>query len=316
MIDRRTFFGALGGVGAQLVSPRFLSASRACCASSVFVERWSWAMGQPVVLRLFADSETQGYDAAQSAFAELRRVEARLSRFDPGSDLTALNERAGRGPVAVGDDLLAVIRLSDSLRRKSGGVFDPAVEPVMRAWGFHAPRTAGPGARELAEARRAVAAARVVIEEGRVSLLGEGSALDLGGIGVGYGLDRAGAVLRRHGIRAALLDVSGDCLAIGAPPGEPGWLVDIADPVRPGAVTRSIRLRDAALATSANTVSVLRWQGRVVGHVMDPRTAEPAVRVRQVTVTAPSGVLADAWSTAVLVAPVELPPGCRAVVVG
>ena len=42
------------------------------------------------------------------------------------------------------------------------------------------------------------------------------------------------AVLRGAGIRRAFLDVSGDCLAIGAPPGEPGWLVEIADPARVG----------------------------------------------------------------------------------
>lgn len=272
-------------------------------------------MGQPVVLRLFAESEAQGYDAAQAAFAELRRVEGHLSRFDPASDLVALNDQAGGRPLRVGKDLAAVLTAAEALRRGTAGAFDPAIEPVMRAWGFHAARTEGPTGVELEEARAAVSAARVSISGDRVGLSGRAVALDLGGIGVGYGLDRAGATLRGHGIRAALLNVSGDYLAIGAPPGERGWRIELADPSRPGYVVGTVHLRDSALATSANTVSVLQWRDRVVGHVMDPRTGGPAGRVRQVSVEAPSGLLADAWSTALLVAPLPLPPRCRAHVI-
>lgn len=309
MIDRRRFLQTLGGAGASLWLPRL---PHAAFGDPVQVERWSWAMGQPVVLRLFAGSEAEGYEAAQAAFAELRRVEAHLSRFDAASDLSALNARAGRGPVRVDRELVRVLTVAEGLRRRTTGAFDPAIEPVMRAWGFHAARREAPTSRELEEARSAVRAARVRIDGDRITLEGEGSALDLGGIGVGYGLDRAGAVLRRAGIGAAFLDVSGDCLAIGAPPGEAGWPVDLADPARAGAVTGTVMLRDAALATSANTVEVVRWRGKVVGHVLDPRSAESASRMRQVTVVAPSGVLADAWSTARLVAAVPLPRGCRA----
>lgn len=308
-MDRRRFLGAIVVGGAGLAVP--YRASRAFRASPVYVERWSWAMGQPVVLRLFAASEQQGLDAAQAAFAELRRVEGALSRFDAASDLSALNARAGKGGLRVAAELVAVLRSAEGVRRLSGGAFDPAIEPVMRAWGFHSVRGQGPTRAELTEAREAVAAARVRIEGEQVALDGQGSALDLGGIGVGYGLDRAAAVLRRMGISAALLDVSGDCLAIGAPPGDAGWRVDLVDPAIPNGVSGTVMLRDAALATSANTVDVLQWQGRIVGHVLDPRTAESASRLRQVTVVAPSGVLADAWSTACLVAPVELPAGCR-----
>ncbi|HEX7918389.1 MAG TPA: FAD:protein FMN transferase [Gemmatimonadales bacterium] len=312
MIGRRTF---LGVVGAGMVSPRLLSAlsaSSALRASSVYVERWSWAMGQPVSLKLFASSEAEGYDAAQAAFAELRRIEAKLSRFDPTSDLTALNERAGGSPILVDPELARVLRIAEGVRGATGGAFDPAIEPVMRAWGFHAERSTAPSAPELAEARAAVRAAKLRWDGGRVALDGSGAALDLGGIGVGYGLDRAGAVLRARGIGSALLDVSGDLLAIGAPPGERGWEVGIADPsATGGAPVRTVHLHDRALATSANTESVVRWNGKAFGHVMDPHTAAPAARVRQVTVVAPSGVLADAWSTAAFVGTVPPPRGCE-----
>jgi thiamine biosynthesis lipoprotein ApbE len=75
-----------------------------------FVERWSWAMGQPVHLQLFAESESQGYDASAAALAEIRRVESRLTLFDDGSDLSELNRQAGRSARRYDHDLTAIIR--------------------------------------------------------------------------------------------------------------------------------------------------------------------------------------------------------------
>jgi thiamine biosynthesis lipoprotein len=269
-------------------------------------------MGQPVHLQLFARSEPAGYEVAQAALTELRRAERALSLFDDASDLSELNRAAGRGPRAIGPDLAAVLEAAEGFRSSTRGAFDPAVEPLMRAWGFHATQTRPPSVAELAEATEAVHAARVSLRGRRAALGSAFTQLDLGGIGVGYGLDRMALVLRQAGIRRAFLDVSGDCLAIGAPPGETGWLVEIVDPAKPGGVSVRTRLRDSALATSANTVSVIRWGRAVRGHVMNPATGYPASALVQATVLARTGLEADALSTAVLVAPASYPGIVRA----
>src|SRR2546423_15402795 len=91
--------------------------------------------------------------------------------------------------------------------------------------------------------------------------------------------------------------------AIGAPPGESGWLVEIADPDRAGAgrPVTATRLRDAALATAANTESIVRYGSLVAGHVMNPATGWPAHALRQASVVTSAAVAADALSTAMLV---------------
>ncbi len=99
----------------------------------------------------------------------------------------------------------------------------------------------------------------------------------------------------------ACLDVSGEVAAIGAPPGEPGWRVDIADPTRLGKPVAHIRLRDTALSTAANTESIVRYGASIVGHVMDPHTGWPAHALTQASVVTPAAVAADALSTAMLV---------------
>src|SRR2546423_8716041 len=102
-MNRRKFVGTLGaGLGFVFV-PR-LTRWR---ADDVFVERWSWAMGQPVHLMVFAGSEQEGLDACAAALAELRRGERPLALFDTASGLCELNRRAGREGVRVDRGLLA-----------------------------------------------------------------------------------------------------------------------------------------------------------------------------------------------------------------
>src|SRR4051812_40150380 len=119
-MKRRDFFGALGtSVAGAIVStllPQHMyrvgahptpPTTERLFAS--FVERWSWAMGQPVHLQLFAESVRHGYDAAAAALAELRRVESRLTLFDDASDLAELNRCAGKRGCRVGSDLSDVL---------------------------------------------------------------------------------------------------------------------------------------------------------------------------------------------------------------
>src|SRR5256885_113899 len=151
---RRDFLGACG-IGLAGIFVRRWPAH-----GDVLVERWSWAMGQAVHLMVYAESEQSGLDACGAALAELRRVEARLTLFDDASDLCELNRRAGKRAMVVDRDLAAVLALAEGFRRATGGAFNVAVEPLMRAWGFHRPRTPAPSASALAEARAAGAPAR------------------------------------------------------------------------------------------------------------------------------------------------------------
>src|SRR5207237_2180537 len=221
----------------------------------VFVERWSWAMGQAVHVMVYAESEQAGLDACAAALGELRRVEARLTLFDDASDLCELNRTAGRGALRVDRDLGAVLALAARFKRATGGAFNVAVEPLMRAWGFHRPRAGAPTPSELAEAREAVATAVVQLAGDVVRLPSAHTQLDFGSIGVGYGIDCAHAVLRARGIGRAFLDVSGDVAASGAPPGGSGWVVGIADPDRPSGTRAAVRIRGAGTAHAANSGS-------------------------------------------------------------
>lgn len=307
-MQRREFLGALGSTVAGSVTGRRWPVRPA----DRFVERWSWAMGQAVHVMVYAGSDQEGLDACAAALAELRRVEAHLTLFSDASDLCELNRQAGKRPMRADADLRTVLALANTFKRATDGTFNVAVEPLMRAWGFRQVRRTVPAPAEIAEAQDAVATAVVVLEGEHARLPNAHTQLDFGSIGVGYGIDRALAVLRARGIRRAFVNVSGDCAALGAPPGEAGWLVGVEDPDRPGGTVAVTQLNGAALATAANTVSIVHYGRLVVGHVMNPVTGWPAHALRQVTVMTRTAVEADVLSTAMLVSP-RRPPGVRRV---
>ena len=95
--------------------------------------------------------------------------------------------------------------------------------------------------------------------------------------------------------------------AVASHPGSPtaGWTVGVSHPLRPGERLAEIRLRDRALGTSAGTFQSFRHQGKRYGHILDPRTGQPAEGVLSVTVTAPTAALADGLSTAFFVMGLE-----------
>jgi thiamine biosynthesis lipoprotein len=245
---------------------------------------------------VYAESEDHGLEACAKSLAVLRDLESKLSVFDDASELSEVNRRAGKRSLYVSAELDYAVSMAEGFRRFTDGAFNAAVEPLMRVWGFHRARRVMPAAIELAAARKSVATAKVLCDKRTVWLPNSHTKLDLGGIGVGLGIDAMVYHLWFAGIRSAFIDISGDCFALGTPPDEPGgW------PVRIAGREATVRLRNQAIATSSNSTSVIELEQRVLGHIMDPERGVPVDTHRQVTVVASKAMDADALSTASLV---------------
>lgn len=240
--------------------------------------------------------------ALEDAFDEIARIEEILSDYKESSELSRLNRDAALRPVPCSRELYDFMTAAVSYSRMTNGAFDVTVAPLVRLWDLRgAGRAASP--REIEEALRHVGASLIEMDpEGRiVRFAREGMAIDPGALGKGFALDAAAAVLRRRGLRSALLDFGGQVLAIGSPPGEAAWQVDVAHPVRRGEAAITIKVKDASAATSGNSERTVMLRGRPAGHIVDPRTGLPLAARGSVTVIAASGKEADAFSTALLV---------------
>ena len=248
-------------------------------------------------------------EAALEALDLVDELEAQLSVFLPSSEISRLNQTAADGPVEVEPRLFALIELCQQLFVETGGAFDVTSAPLWQAWGFARRSGALPDDEELAEARKKVGGHLVQIDAESVSVgfRRAGVELNLGGIGKGFALDRCAEVLADSGTVDFLLHGGqSSVLAMGSRSSTPaasqtisaGWVVGLRHPMRPRIRLAEIRLRDRALSTSGSGTQFFRHEGRRYGHILDPRTGQPAEAVLSATVIAPRAAVADALSTA------------------
>lgn len=237
----------------------------------------------------------------EAAFAEVARLEAILSDYDPTSEVSRLSARAPTSdPVPVSPDLWRLLDRAARLRDATAGAFDPTVGPLVTLWRRARRSETMPPADKLAAARAAVGIDTLRLDRDRrgVMLTRPGMRLDFGGIGMGYAVDRALDVLAAHGVSAALVDASGDVGVSAAPPAEPGWRIAIRSLVPGAAASPPLVLTHAAVTTSGDAFQGVEIDGIRYSHIVDPRSGLGVVGPSAVTVIAPDCTTADALATA------------------
>jgi thiamine biosynthesis lipoprotein len=246
--------------------------------------------------------------AGEEALDEIDRIENRLSLYRPGSEIAQLNARAAREPVQVTPELLSLLRHAQQLHAETDGAFDITIAPLVRCWGFMGASGKIPTPEEVESARECVGISHVQLDAstGTVHYAREGVMLDLGAIGKGYAIGQAAEILREAGITSALIHGGTSTVyAIGHPPEEEFWNVAIEQPPgstsQPGEWPRPVPLRDEALSVSAVWGRSFVADGKLLGHVIDPRTGRPVNRALLAAVTLTSATETDALSTALLV---------------
>ncbi|MGA2034657.1 MAG: FAD:protein FMN transferase [Thermoguttaceae bacterium] len=270
------------------------------------------AMACQFEICLNAGQYPQATQAALDALDLLEPLETQMSVFQPESEISRINLLAGQRPVEVEPQLFALLELALRLHRQTQGAYDITSGPLWEAWGFARRAGAIPSAQRLAEARQRVGGQCVELnaEARTIRFLRPGLQLNLGSIGKGYAVDRLAQTLQTAGIHDFLIHGGqSSMLAAGtrgslptpATSNSPHWSVGIRNPAAvPGGEQRiaEIHLRDRALGTSGAQFQSFRYRGRRYGHILDPRSGEPAAGVFSATVLAPTAALADALSTA------------------
>jgi len=263
------------------------------------------SMGVTWSVSLFAADAAKATACVTAALDEVSRLESLLSDYQPESELCRLSRAAPTAqPIPVGPDLWQVLVQAVAFRDRSGGAFDPTIGPLTTLW--RQARRSGrlPTEARLAAARQATGpeTLELAASQRAVSLLRPGMRLDLGGIGMGYAIDRALAVLRGRGITVAMVDASGDIGVIGCPPRKRGWRIELDPFGRREGKNRNhsptvITLVDAAITTSGDAFQAVAIDGVRYSHIVDPRTGLGIVGPTGVTVIAPTAAQADALAT-------------------
>jgi thiamine biosynthesis lipoprotein len=303
------------------------------------------AMNTRFELVLHGGSPASLRAAAEEALNEVERIEAQLSLFRPDSEIARVNALAAFEPVRVSPEVFALLDLARQLTLETGGAFDITMAPLLRCWGLLGRMDGNvPTDAELVEARAKCGMNLVELNPAQraVRFARPGVMLDLGAIGKGYAVEKAAEILRDAGVSSALIHGgTSTVFALGTPPDAEAWKIAVDLPPTTVAASRQsaanlpadggalprrryeVSLRDESLSVSAVAGKSFTANGRTLGHIIDPRTGQPAGSTLLTAVVLPSGAETDALSTALLVLGAEaLPqfaarrPGLRALVAG
>lgn len=244
-------------------------------------------------------------EAFDAAIAEIRRVEALMTTWRPDSEVSRINAAAGKEPVAVSDETLAVIQESLRTSAISDGTFDITFETLHGLWKFDEDLDPHPPADKDIKARLPfLGASKVKVDAAKktVMLTHPKTRIGLGGIAKGYAVDRAAKVLEDAGLTSFFVQAGGDLFARGKKPDGADWQAGIRDPRGPESkYFAKLSLSDHAFSTAGDYERSYVVGGKRYHHILDPRTGYPATACRSVTIWAPTAFLADAIDDAVFI---------------
>ncbi|UQA61584.1 FAD:protein FMN transferase [Polyangium aurulentum] len=280
------------------------------------------AMGTHVLITTYTTRELD--EAAirpklQKAVDEIRRLERLMTTWRDDSEISRINQAAGKAAVAVGPETFEVIKRSISVAAQSDGVFDISFESMRDLWRFDENKVEEVPSREaIDKARELIDYRKIKLDDAArsVRLDKPGMRISLGGIAKGYGVDAASRVLLGEGLTSFFIQAGGDLYVRGKKPDGSPYRVGARDPrgQGPSDFFALIDVTDHAFSTAGDYERSFVKDGKRWHHIIDPRTGYPARASRSVTVWAKDAFTADGIDDAIFIlGPEKGLPLCEAI---
>jgi thiamine biosynthesis lipoprotein len=288
------------------------------------VERSAFLKDTHVRITVFDSAVPE--DAVQAAIDRsiraMEALEGMTSTHVDTSEISKLNARAGKSALAVKPEIYELLQKSVELSKRTEGAFDFTLGALKTLWGFDAENPRVPDSLAVRGLLASTGSAQLVLRNGTAFLADRKTRVDLGGLGEGLLVDRGARVLRESGIRAALVDASGEIRAFGQKPGRKKWRIGVKHPRDPeGGLIGVIQIAGGGVTTSGDYEHFFIDHGKRYCHILDPKTGAPASRCVSVTIVAADAMTADAYDTAVFVlgpeegmALIERTPGMEGII--
>ena len=243
-----------------LVSLLFLAG----CAERTF-RKSAFLLGTEVEITVSEKNAKKAKRAIELALKKIRDEEKNLSYYLASSELSRINQNAGKRWIEASPELFSLIKISLAYSQLTDGAFDIA----FSCGGYK----------------------KIILDEKRkrIKFAQKGMALDLGGIAKGYIVDRIVKFLQKEGVKEGIVNAGGDLKVFG----RKSYRIAIRNPFKKD-VSEVITVKNKAVCTSGLYERA--------GHIRNPKTGKPIANpLASVTIIAPTAMAADALATAVMV---------------
>jgi thiamine biosynthesis lipoprotein len=275
-----------------------------CQASAqVMLHKTTLLMGSRWKFTLVAADSSSAKQNISILVAEVARIEDLISDWKPESQVSKVNANAGITPVQVDREVFDLTLRALRLSKLTDGAFDISFAAMDRIWKFDGSMSVMPSPERIRASVEKVGYENIILDSinSTIFLKLKGMKIGFGALGEGYAADKCRELMLRKGIKAGIVNGSGDMSTWGRQPNGKAWTIGITNPVRNNSLIATIPLLEGSVVTSGSYEKFVSFNGKRYSHIINPATGYPATGLTSVTVFGPSTETANGFSTSMMV---------------
>jgi thiamine biosynthesis lipoprotein len=219
--------------------------------------------------------------AVEESLQKLHELDEMASTEIATSDVARVNQAAGKDYVQVHPEIYKMVETSIAYSKKSNGVWDITVGPLIQLWGIGTDHARLPSQGEIAAKLALVGYKKIILRpaDHSIMLRDPGMSIDLGGVAKGFASDEVLKIYKKYDIKNGLINLGASSLyAVGKNRKGQPWAIGLKHPRsdKDNDYLGIVKISDEALSTSGDYERFFIENGKRYHHILDPKTGYPA----------------------------------------
>lgn len=276
-------------------------------SSSIFAQversRLVTLMGSKFEITLVDKDSLSAERNIDKSIDEIRRIENLISEWKPETQISEVNRNAGIKPVKVDPEVFALTEKGIYFSKLTDGAFDISIVAMDKIWKFDDSMNELPSEESIKNSVKNVGYQNIILDKtnSTIFLKNKGMKIGFGSIGKGYAADKTRELIKSLGVKAGIINASGDISAWGNQPDGKPWAIGINDPFKDDKIAAVLYLKENAVTTSGSYEKYAEIHGKRYSHIMNPKTGYPSTGLTSVTVVGSNATMANGFSTSIMV---------------
>jgi thiamine biosynthesis lipoprotein len=272
------------------------------------ITKTNFLMGTLVKITVYGDVDDTVFS---KSFERIREIEDRMTinKDTDKSEIIKLNNSSGKDFVELSTDTGFVLTKGKYYSEISHGKFDITIGPIVKLWNIDTENAKIPDQEAIKEKLPLVDFTNLELDRSgkKANLKNEGMMVDLGAIAKGYAADEVAKILKKAGVKHAIINLGGNILTVGKRPDDSDWRLGLQDPYQPrNEYMAIVKLNNQSLVSSGTYEKYFEINGKRYHHIIDPQTGYPAENgLISVSIITSNSIDADALSTCIFLLGLE-----------
>lgn len=260
-------------------------------------------MGSRFQITLVDKDSISAEQNIDKAVAEITRIENLISEWRPETQISQVNQNAGIKPIKVDREVFDLTKKGLYFSKLTDGAFDISIVAMDKIWKFDDSMDELPSEQAIKKSVRNVGYQNIILDStnSTIFLRNPGMKIGFGSIGKGYAADKTRDLMKSMGVKAGIIDASGDISTWGTQPDGKPWAIGINNPFNDHKMAAILYFKENAVTTSGSYEKYAEIHGKRYSHIMNPKTGYPSTGLTSVTITGPNATMANGFSTSVMV---------------